>query len=190
MSTHSDVGLHCGTPLSGSTYQDLGLQRPPSHSPFRWCGYEIDFLRAVVFISKCIRKVQIGSTIFPLSSYSFILLMLSQETVSYDDEDTDPRLVAFARRPFQWRVGETVQIPIGLAAAFLDGERGMDSFHHMTRTSEFESRLRGFMSWFCAPFPHPHVHVDLLFVHRPLARKVITYNEAERESLAATDVSI
>lgn len=108
--------------------------------------------------------------------------MLSQETVSHDAEDADPRLIAFARRPFKWRVEETIEIPVGLVAAHLNAEHGVHSFMELLRLLGFEGRFHGFMSWFTLPAPHRHIHVDILFGHRPLARKVMTYNEAESAS--------
>lgn len=71
--------------------------------------------------------------------------MLSQETISYDSEDADPRLIAFARRAFEWRIGEWIEIPIGLVAVVLDGGRTMNSFRDLFQLAGFEDRIRSFI---------------------------------------------
>lgn len=110
--------------------------------------------------------------------------MLSPDTPTYDHERIDPRLIAFARSPFEWGSSDEVEIPIGLIVSSLQGIR-------LFRAKEWVAAgtvgdLRGYLSWLTAPHPHPHVHVDYAFFHRPLSspgRRAMTYNEAEGERI-------
>lgn len=112
--------------------------------------------------------------------------MLSHENPSYDDERADPRLVAFARRPFKWRVADDIEIPIALIGASDQTPIGHDGLRALgladPTTALGVGEFQGFFTWLTSPYPHRHVHVELSFMHRPLQRKVISYNEAECQS--------
>lgn len=101
--------------------------------------------------------------------------MLSLETPSYDKVGTDPRLVAFARRPFSWEMKKTVEIPLGLITGRVDA----DVQTWCLDVSDTKGRNGGFLTWFSLPYPHEHLHIDFTFTHRPLQRQAVTYGEAE-----------
>lgn len=105
--------------------------------------------------------------------------MLSPEKDLYAKEDIDPVELAFSRRPFRWTEVDSYEIPLSLHCL---GERAFAGL--VERTTPLETATvwatqsdEGMVT---------HVHVSLAFVHRPLARKSITCDEAEGLSIRLT----
>ena len=101
--------------------------------------------------------------------------MLSIENPGYDDDNTNPRILAYRRRAIDWKRDGTVEIPLSLTA----GWRGYVNRYNWH--SSFAKRpiveyggFASYLSWSCAPFPHPHISVEFNFKHRDVKNKMLS----------------
>lgn len=80
--------------------------------------------------------------------------MLSIETPSYDCEGTDPRIVAFSRREFEWQFGETIEIPVGLISGWVEDDGSLRCFDTFGRSKILNEAFKGSLTWVLDPLPH------------------------------------
>lgn len=89
---------------------------------------------------------------------------------SREKDSLDLRTLSSRRPSFDWGNGIRPEIPIGLSCL---GE------HVPYSDAANPNALVERMEWSSLQFPHKHIHVELVFSHRPLIKAKITYDEAE-----------
>lgn len=96
--------------------------------------------------------------------------MRSSEQLGYASEPVDPILLAYSRLPFRWSVNDSHEIPFSLVCL---GVRQHDG------TSEDARPLTVALNWMPQNERGHNLHIELMFFHRPLKNKRLSYNEAE-----------
>lgn len=88
------------------------------------------------------------------------------------------------RKPFEWKSGETVEIPLALVTDAYDENvyNLCKSFYPPHRTG-----VVSMMTWFSGPPPHEHIHVEFFFLHRALQQRRLSYEQAECKRSVSND---
>lgn len=113
--------------------------------------------------------------------------MIAPEFYIHGDGKFSAVHLSMVRQPFEWKVDETVEIPLSLVTEVCD-----ENVYNICRTlyPPHRTGVVSMMSWFSGLPPHKHVCVELFFFHRELQHRVLSYEKAERKYSISCDEAL